>query len=60
MEEQASPGALLGADSLERLSIMGGDNDGVGLARLHGAILLLGVLDGDLGLAIRDQHAGWR
>merc|ERR1719326_2001466 len=46
---------LLAAGGLERLGMLGGDDHGVDLLGLHGAILLLLVLDGDLGLAIRTQ-----
>merc|ERR1711865_792927 len=47
--------ALLGTLSLQWLSMLGGDEDSVNLLRLYGAILLLQILNGDLGLAIGSQ-----
>merc|ERR1711865_1077844 len=47
--------ALLAALGLERLCVLGGDDNSVHLHRLNGAICLLLVLNGDLPMAIWAQ-----
>mmetsp|Transcript_135828 Transcript_135828/g.434543 ORF Transcript_135828/g.434543 Transcript_135828/m.434543 type:complete len:217 (-) Transcript_135828:59-709(-) len=47
--------ALLGALGLQRLRVLRGDDHGVDLAGLHGAVGMLDVLDGHLGLAVGAQ-----
>merc|ERR1712178_61949 len=47
--------ALLAADSLRRLSMLGRDDHSVDLAWFHRTILFLQVLNGHLRLAIRTQ-----
>ena len=46
---------LLGALGLERLGVLGGDDNGVDHGGLDRAVGVLVVLDGDLGLAVGAQ-----
>mmetsp|Transcript_57590 Transcript_57590/g.103474 ORF Transcript_57590/g.103474 Transcript_57590/m.103474 type:complete len:321 (+) Transcript_57590:618-1580(+) len=47
--------ALLAPHSLQGLGMLGGDHHSVDLLRLHGAVRVLQVLDGHLGLAVWPQ-----